>query len=183
MSSNVLIVSAMQGAENCARSIAENLGVEVQVAGSRARGLAALKETSYDVVVLEESLIESDPEWADEAWAASGYAMQLQVNFAISGCARLGRQIRAALLRRDGELASARRAVALELESELRSSVTGLLLESELALREPSVSPGLEPKLRHLVELAAALRERLEHTPDAESRTSHAARRASPPAA
>jgi len=39
--------------------------------------------------------------------------------------------------------------------------VTGLLLESQLALREPAIPASLEPKLRHLVELAGALRERL----------------------
>jgi hypothetical protein len=85
----------------------------------------------------------------------------LQVNFAISGCARLSREVKAALSRRDGEQAIARRAVATELEDELKSSLTGLLLQSELALREPSVPTSLEPKLRHMVELAGAIRDRL----------------------
>ena len=77
-----------------------------------------------------------------------------------------GREVKAALRRRDGDQAVARRVAVTELENDLKSSVTGLLLESELALREPSIPATLEPKLRHLVELAAALRQRLEHTPE-----------------
>jgi hypothetical protein len=87
--------------------------------------------------------------------------MPVQVNFAISGCSRLGREVKAALLRRDGEQAVARRAAVTEIENDLKSAVTGLLLESQLALREPAIPAALEPKLRHLVELAGALRERL----------------------
>jgi hypothetical protein len=75
----------------------------------------------------------------------------------------LGREIRAALARRDGEQSVARRAVASEIENELKSSLTGLLLQSELALREPAVPASLEPKLRHMVELAGQIRDRLRH--------------------
>jgi hypothetical protein len=88
-------------------------------------------------------------------------AMPVQVNFAIAGCARLGREVKAALLRKHGEQAVARRNAVIEVENELKSTVTGLLLESQLALREPEIPASLEPKLRHLVELAGTLRERL----------------------
>jgi hypothetical protein len=50
------------------------------------------------------------------------------------------------------------------LEKELKTSVTGLLLESELVLREPATPISLQPRLRHLVELAVVLRERLRGT-------------------
>ncbi len=161
LSRKVLVVSTMAGAEGCAGTIAESVGVEVELAISRAEGLLALRREDFAVVVMEESLTESDPAWARAMWEAAGLAMPLQVNFAISGCARLGREVKAALLRRSGDQAVARREVMAELESELKSSVTGLLLESELALQEPSVPASLEPKLRHLVELAGAIRERL----------------------
>ena len=77
---------------------------------------------------------------------------------------RLAREVKAALARRDGEHAIARRAAAVELENELKSSVTGLMLESELALREANGSTALDAKLRHLVELAGNLRTRLRDT-------------------
>jgi hypothetical protein len=65
------------------------------------------------------------------------------------------------MARRDREQAVARRSVATEIENELKSSLTGLLLQSELAMREPAVPASLEPKLKHVVEMAGAIRERL----------------------
>lgn len=161
MSRDVLIIATIEGAENCARVIAEQISAKVEVATSRRAGLLALRLKSFGVVVVESNLVEADPEWADTLWANAGLAMPLQVNFALSGAARLAREIKAALLRRDGEQALARRTVAAEIEDELKSSVTGLLLGSELVLLEPAVPASLEPKLRHLVELAGTLRERL----------------------
>lgn len=155
------MISSMEGAENCAQWISGQVGSRVEVAATRRAGLAALKRSKFGVVVVEESLAEADPEWADQVWALAGLAMPVQVNFAISGCARLGREVKAALQRRDGEKAVAKRAAVTEIENDLKSAVTGLLLESELALREASIPAELEPKLRHLVELAGALRERL----------------------
>lgn len=161
MSKDVLIIATIAGAQNCAGAIAEQIGAEVEVATSRRAGLLALRRKEFGVVVVEANLVEADPEWADSLWASAGLAMPVQVNFALSGAARLAREVKAALARRDNEQALARRTVAVEMENDLKTSVTGLLLESELALREPLIPASLEPKLRHLVELAGTLRERL----------------------
>ena len=161
MNRDVLMISTMEGAENCARAMEEQVNARVEVAVGRKAGLLALRREEFAVVVVEESLAESDPAWAAQIWEMSGLAMPLQVNFAISGSARLAREVKAALNRRDGDQAVARRSVARDIENELKSSVTGLLLESELALREPAMPASLQPKLRHLVELAGILRERL----------------------
>ena len=160
-SRDVLLISTMDGADNCGQWIAGQIGSSVEVAATRRAGLAALRRAKFGVVVVEESLAESDPEWADLVWDLAGLAMPVQMNFAICGCARLSREVKAALLRRDGERSVARRAAVTEIENDLKSAVTGLLLESQLVLREPSVPASLEPKLRHLVELAGVLRERL----------------------
>ena len=161
MSKDVLIITAIEGAENCGRVIAERMAINVEIATSRRAGLLALKRKEFGVVVVDTNLVEADPEWADSVWMSAGLAMPVQVNFALSGAARLAREVQSALQRRDGDQAIARRMVATEIENELKSSVTGLLLESELALREPAVAAPLELKLRHLVELAGTLRERL----------------------
>jgi hypothetical protein len=155
------MISTMEGAEHCAQWIAGDVGSKVEVAPNRRAGLAALRRAEFGVVVVEESLTEADPQWADLVWDLAGLAVPVQVNFAISGCARLSREVKAALMRRDSEQAVARRAAVTEVENNLKSAVTGLLLESQLALNEPAVPASLEPKLRHLVELAGALRERL----------------------
>lgn len=164
MNRDVLIISTMDGAENCAVAIAEQTGVRVEVAGSRREALTMLRQQEFGVVVVEENMVEGDPVWADQIWSLAGLAMPVQINFAFSGSARLVREVKAALARRVGEHALARRVATAELENELKSSVTGLLLESELVLREPATPPSLQPKLRHLVELAGTLRERLRGT-------------------
>lgn len=161
LSKKVLVVTALAGAQGCVRSVAEQVGAEVELAMNRKAALHSLRHGEYAVVVVEESLAESDPEWAEEMREASGLAMPVHINFAISGCARLGREVKTALLRREKEQWIARRQAKAELQNELKSSVTGLLLESELALLEPTVSASLELKLRHLVELAGAICERL----------------------
>ena len=90
MSRKVLIVSTMPGAEHCARAIAEGVGADVELATGKEAGLQALRSDAFDVVVLEESLAEADPQWAEDAWNAAGPAMQVQISFALAGCARLG---------------------------------------------------------------------------------------------
>jgi signal transduction histidine kinase len=152
----------MEGVVNCARVLEQQLSTRVEVSVNRKEGLAALRREQFGAVVVEEGLAEGDPLWADSVWEHAGPAAMLQVNFVLWGCARLGREVRAALARREGDQAVARRAVAQEMESELRSSLTGLLLQSQLALREPTVPASLAPKLRHVVELAGAIRQRLD---------------------
>lgn len=161
MSRDVLLVTTMAGAASCAVAMAELLHCEVEVAGSRRAGLLALRRREFGAVLVEETLAEGDPDWADQMWSGTGLAMPMRVNFAISGASRLAREVSNALMRREGEQARARRVVTEELENELKGTVTGLLLQTELALREPAGSQSLEPKLRNLVELAGEIRAKL----------------------
>jgi hypothetical protein len=85
----------------------------------------------------------------------------LQINFALSGAARLVREIRAGLHRREREQELARRAVTAEIESDLKTTVAGLLLHSELALSGSGLSPSLAGKLRIVADLAGSLRQQL----------------------
>ncbi len=161
MGRDVLLITEMAGAGSCATALGELLDCQVELALSRRAGLAAVRRREFGVVLVEDTLAEADPDWADQMWSAAGLAMPLRMNFAISGTARLAREVRNALMRRDGEKAIARRVVMAELENELKGSVTGLLLQSELALREAAGSVRLEPKLRSVVELAGELQQRL----------------------
>jgi hypothetical protein len=158
----VLMVTSMAGAENCAASLAGMLGQPVEIASSRKFGLSALRRRDYAMVIVDETIAEADPAGADLLWKHSGLAVPLQINFALLGCARLGREVKAALARREQERSLALRAATSTLENDLKSTVTGLLLQSELALAEPSVPPQLASKLKLMVELAGTLRRRLE---------------------
>jgi hypothetical protein len=151
----------MPGVESCAQVLAASLEVRVETATDRESALERLSENEFGVVVVEAGMVEADSAWADRIWDLAGLAMPLQVNFAITGCSRLAREVRAALLRRDSEQALALRTVAAQMEGELKESVAGLLLHSELALREPGMPASLAPRMRQLVELVGAMRERL----------------------
>ncbi len=160
----VLMISFMAGAKNCAALVTQELGMQVEVQPSRKAALAALREREYAVLVVEECMVEADPQGADMLWQRAGLAVTVQINFALSGAARLVREVKAALARRDQEQALAMRAATSRIECELKSAVTGLLLHSQLALAEPALSPQLTAKLQQVVELAASLRERLRPT-------------------
>lgn len=159
----VLLVTAIAGAENCAAVIAKQFNLHVETASTRKDALAALRRGSYSIVVLDSSMIEITSGDSDALFKNSGLAIPLEINFAISGCGRLVREIRAAFSRRQLEQAAAERAAATSLETNLRDTVAGLLLQSQLALADPSVPPQLADKLKIMAELAGSLRRKLDH--------------------
>ncbi len=167
MNTNVLVVTTMEDAESCARTLAEQLGLRVEIAQTRKAALLALRRHAFALVVVEESLAEGDCAWAEQIWKMCGLALPLQLHLTLAGTARLTREVKAALARRDAEQALARMALAHKMEDDLKSSVTGIALGCELALLEPALPPSLELKLRHLAELASHLRERLRRAADA----------------
>lgn len=162
---SVLIVTGIEGAQNCAAAAAEQLGMEVDVADGRKAALAALRKKEYVALVLDESLAECDPSAADAIWERSGIAIPLQINFALAGAARLIREIRAALNRRKREEDIARRAAAGAIETEVRTTVAGLLLHSQLALSIGQMPTPVAEKLRIVADLAKNLRQQLDAPP------------------
>jgi hypothetical protein len=162
MSQSILIITAIANAENCAASLARQLSLPVEIASTRKLGLNALRRREYAAVIVDDSIAEADPDGAELLWKHSALAVPMQINFALLGCARLGREVKAALARREQEQSLAMRAATSTIESELKLTVTGLLLQSELALAEPSVPPQLASKLKLMVELAGTLRRQLE---------------------
>jgi signal transduction histidine kinase len=158
----VLLVSALSGAQNCAAVIMQQMGLDVEVVPGRREALDALRAGSYDALIVEDSLAEGDPRGAEVLWKMAGLAIPMQVNFALTGSARLIRDLRAALARREQEQGAAQRAALRAVESELRNTVSGLLLHTQLALRESLPSPQLEQRLRLMAELAGNLKQRLD---------------------
>lgn len=159
---SVLLVTAIAGAENCAAVVAKQFTLKVDTASTRKEALDALRRKKYAIVVLDSSLLEASTGDADSLFKYSGLAIPLEINFAISGCGRLVREIRSALSRRQLEVAVVERAAASSLESNLRDTVAGLLLQSQLALADPSVPPQLADKLKLMAELAGSLRRKLD---------------------
>jgi hypothetical protein len=162
MPKGILMVTAITGAENCATVLSKQFGMPVETAASRRDALAALRRREFAIVVIDESLVEAREDVSDSLLKHAGLAIPLEMNFAISGCGRLVREVRAALSRREREHELALSAAATSIDSELRETVAGLLLQTQLTLAEPGVSPQLSERLQLILELAVNLRQKLE---------------------
>jgi hypothetical protein len=163
MQQSILMITAIAGAENCAAVLSKQFGLTVETARSRKEALAALRRREFAVLVVDQSLVEHVDDGVDALLKHAGMAIPLEINFAISGCGRVVREVRAALLRRDREKDLALSAAASSIRCELRDGLAGLLLQSQLALSEPGIPPQLCERLELLLELAASLRQRLEN--------------------
>jgi len=157
----ILFVTGIEGARNCAEFIAKQLEMEVAVADGRKAALALLRQREFAAVVVDDTVAGCDPAAAEAIWERAGLAIPLQINFALSGAARLVREIRAALHRREREQTLARRAAAAAVESELKSTLAGLLLQSELALSTSDAASPVAERLKTVASLAGDLRRQL----------------------
>jgi len=158
---SVLLVTGVEGARNCADVIQKQLEMDVEVADGRKAALALLRQREFAAVVVDETVAGCDPAAAEAIWERAGLAIPLQINFAVSGAARLIREIRAALHRREREQMVARKAAAAAVELELKTTVAGLLLQSQLALSSSEPASPVAEKLRMVASLAGDLRRQL----------------------
>lgn len=158
---NILMVTGIEGAHDCATAISAQLGMEVEVVTGRKPALSTLRKREFAAVVVDETLAECDPAAAEAIWERAALAIPVQVNFALTGTARMIREIRAALHRREREQMLARRAAATAMETELKTTVAGLLLHSQLALAGSGIPAPLAERLRMVAELAGSLRQQL----------------------
>jgi hypothetical protein len=168
---SILMVTGIEGARNCAAVVGGQLGMEVEVAEGRKAALTALRRREFSAVVVDETMAECDPAAAEAICERSGLAIPLQINFALSGAARLTREIRAALHRREREQTLARRAAAAAIETELKTTIAGLLLQSQLALSGSEQSSPIADKLRMVADLAGNLRQQLSAPLESRGRT------------
>jgi hypothetical protein len=168
---SILMVTGIDGARNSATVVGAQLGMEVEVAEGRKAALVALRRREFAAIVLDESLAECDPAAAESIWNNAGLAIPLQINFALAGAARLIREIRTALHRREREQALAHRAATAAIEMELKSTVAGLLLHSQLALNGSDAGSPVAAKLRLVADLAGNLRRQLSAPLDAGGET------------
>src|SRR5215469_235316 len=158
---SILLVTGIEGAQNCADAIGRQLEMEVVAADSRKAAVALLRQREFAAVVVDETITACDPAAAEAIWDRAGLAIPMQINFALSGAARLVREIRAALHRREREQELARRAAAAAVESELKSTVAGLLLQSQLALSGSDAASPVAERLKLVASLAVDLRRQL----------------------
>lgn len=158
----ILFVTPMEGIHETVASLSVRLAATVDIAASQSAALRMLERKSYSVVVLDQMLADAHPEATEVLWKRSGLAIPIPVSLAIAGSARLERDVRAALARRECEQELAREAASAALDAELKNAITVFLLEAQLALREAGIPEAVEDRLRTIESVAERTRAHLQ---------------------
>ena len=158
----ILLITSSASGSQCANSLHAATGQETHWAQSLQEAATRLREQTYSAAVIDQFLLETEPDESDQMIEHLGTAFPVYVNFAVTGMERLVRDVRSALHRRKREEGAARRAVAEQMQSEMRETLTAMLLSCELAMSVPNVPHPAVEKIRSIDNLARELRLRLE---------------------
>lgn len=158
----ILLVTPFAKAQQCAEAIREATHEEAQSAPSLRQALTHLRTQDYSAVVLDQMLLETEPDEGEVVLEHVGMAIPVHVNFAITKTERVVRELRAALRRRKKEVTLARQGAQQALRNELKDPVTALLLSCEMALQVPHLQEAAEAKIRAVYLLAQEVRNKLE---------------------
>jgi hypothetical protein len=154
----ILLITSSARARECAQAVQQATSETVQIASTLQQASTQLRSQEYVAVVMDQSMVEAEPDESEVVLQHLGTAVVLHINFAISGVERVIRELRAALNRRKRESLAARRDAEQVLRSELKGTVTALLLSCEMALGVPNLPPPAENKLRAVYDLAREMR-------------------------
>lgn len=157
----LLITSSARGQE-CADALNAATGRETHWAQNLQQASTRLREQTYSAAIIDQFLLETEPEESDQMLEHLGTAFPVYLNFAVTGMERLLREVRSALHRRKREEAAARLAVVEQMRCELRETLTALLLSCELAMCVPDVPVPAVERIRSIDNLARELRLRLQ---------------------
>ena len=157
----ILIITASASGQQCVAALKLATDNEVHWAQTVQQAATQLRQQTYSAAVIDQFLLETEPEESDQMLEHLGTAFPVYVNFAVTGLERLVREVRSALHRRKREEVAARRAVEDQLRSEMGETLTALLLSCELAMSLPGVPPPAAEKIQAIDNLAKELRVRL----------------------
>ena len=158
----ILLITPSANGQQCADSLCAATGQETHWAQTLQAGSPRLREQPYSAAVIDQFLLETEPEESDQMIEHLGTAFPVYVNFGVTGMERLVREVRSALHRRRREEGVARRAVAEQMYSQMSETLTAMLLSCELAMSVPNVPNPVAEKIRTIDILARELRLRLE---------------------
>jgi hypothetical protein len=158
----ILLITPSARGPQCADSLKAATGEETHWAQNAHAASTHLRQQSYSAAVIDQFLLETEPEESDQMLEHLGTAFPVYINFGVTGMERLVREVRSALHRRKREESSARRAIEDQMRSEMRETLTAMLLSCELAMSAPNVPAYAVEKIRAIDNLARALSQRLE---------------------
>jgi hypothetical protein len=134
----------------------------VQLVTNLQEAVGLLRAQECVAIILDQGLLDADPDQAELVMQHTGTAIVVPVNCAICGTERIVREVRAALRRREREEVAAREAVERTLLTELHEPLTALLLECELLRTTPDLPPQVQNKIEDLDALAHLMAQRLQ---------------------
>lgn len=146
-------------------ALKEVTGEPVQVAATLHEAVVQLQSHEFSAVVLDQLLLDAEPDDVETVFKHIGTAVPVYSNFAISGIARVSRELRSAMHRRKRELLTARQEAEQDLRSQLKGTITALLLSCEMALCVPDLPLLAQTKMRSVDALAREIRAKLGVTP------------------
>ena len=158
----ILLVTSSPRTPDFSSALESAIGEEVESASTTKRALAHLRNSEFSVLVLDEAVVESEPDAIDILLQHAGMAVPVSVSLAISSAQRVVREVKMTLRRHEESRLIAIRAAESLLRTELRGAVTGILLSTELALRVPELPSEAADKMRSVCQLASDIRSRLE---------------------
>jgi hypothetical protein len=157
----ILLITPSARGQECTAALKEATGNETIWAANLQQAVARLREQTYSAVVIDQFILETEPDKADQMFEHLGTAFPVYINFAVSGIERLVREVRSALHRRKREESQARRSVENQMRSEMCETLTAMLLSCELAMEVPDVPAPAAERIRVIDNLARELRQRL----------------------
>ena len=158
----ILLLTASERAQECSTAVQLATGQPTHCASALLEAMGLLRSSEYDAVVLDQCVLDADPEQGDLLLQHLRTATPVYVNGALAGIERIIRDLRAALARRQIEISKARNHSESILRSELREPLTALLLNCDLLLEMPSLEPAARAKVATIQEMGHHLADRLE---------------------
>lgn len=158
----ILLITPSATGRQCAQCLYAETSQETHWAQSPQEAATRLREQTYSAAVIDQFLLETEPEESDQMIEHLGTAFPVYINFAVTRMDRLLREVRSALHRRKREEAAALRTVVEQMNSEMRESLTAMMLSCELAMSVPDVPFPAAEKIRVIDNLARSMRLRLE---------------------
>lgn len=158
----ILLITPSARGQQCVDALKAATGNETHWAQKLEDAASRLREQTYDAAIIDQFLLETEPEEGDQMLEHLGTAFPVYINFAVTGMERLLREVRSALHRRKREETSARRAVEEQMRSQMSDTLTAMLLSCELAMGVPNVPPSAAEKIQAINSLARELRLRLD---------------------
>src|ERR1700733_997154 len=154
----ILLITASARSQQCADALTAATGRQTHWAQNLQEASTRLREQTYSAAVIDQFLLETEPDESDQMIEHLGTAFPVYINFAVTGMDRLVREVRSALHRRKREETAARRAVVEQMHCEMRETLTALLLSCELAMSVPDVPGPAVERIRSIDNLARELR-------------------------